>query len=37
MEFANSLLDGFYSMTTSPNQLIGTFVSMCLVLYGGLA
>lgn len=37
MEFANSLLDGLYSKTTSTNQLLGTFVSMCLVLYGGLA
>ena len=37
MEFANNMLDGFYSLTTSPNQLLGTFVSLCLVLYGGLA
>mgnify|MGYP001372311744 CR=1 FL=1 len=43
MEFAqdaidttNSYLDTVYSTLTGPN-LIGTFVSMCLVVYGGLA
>ena len=37
MEFANNILDGFYSFTTTPNQLMGTIVSLSLVLYGGLA
>lgn len=37
LDFANGMLDKFYSFTTSPDNLLGTFISMSLVVYGGLA
>lgn len=36
LNFLNDTMDSFYSLLTGKN-IIGVFVSLCLVLYGGLA